>query len=514
METHENRVKRLRLIWQNFILICIFFAAISCSTTKPTKIGSLSDDPIEKFHQDIDRILQDSTLYQTRVGISIVSLKTGETLYTRNSQKLFHPASNMKLLTTATALKKLGPDYTFPTIVYVDSNGIKNGIVEGNLYLKGYGNPDLSWEDLEKIVKTLKENDLSQINGDLIFDDFYFDSLYLGSGWMWDDASAWEFAPIHALSVNDNCVITRVSPGEKLGDSLLIQMEPPNSYMDIENQGITVDSLDTLNLQKFTVERDWVHASNIIHVTGGLELGTVPDESVIDVIDGAHYTASLFYDLLKTIGISFKGKIYRDRVPENANILFKHQSQPLSLAVFNTNKNSDNLSAEMILKSLGAEIKDPPGTASKGISIIYEYLHNLGVDSTTYRIADGSGVSRYNLVTPDLMILLLRDMDQDFKVQPEFAASLTTAGTDGTLENRLKESNAFMKLRAKTGTLRGVSTLSGYTTADDGEKIVFSMMMEHFVTPTSQIRKIQDRICDLISSFSRKSNQLVKMTYH
>ncbi|MCK5453190.1 MAG: D-alanyl-D-alanine carboxypeptidase/D-alanyl-D-alanine-endopeptidase, partial [Calditrichia bacterium] len=307
------------------------------------KPHSTAKDPIEQLHLDIDRILQDSVLYQTRTGIFIVSLESGETLFARNHQQLFHPASNMKLLTTATALKKLGPDYTFPTIVYVDSNSVENGIVRGNIYLKGYGDPDLSWNDLEDIVKALKKSDISQINGDLIFDDFYFDSLYLGSGWMWDDASAWEFAPIHALSVNDNCVITTVSPGKKIGDTLLVHMEPPNSYMVIENQGITVGSLDTLRLQKFKVERDWVHRSNIIQVEGGMELGTVADEHVIDVIDGARYTASLLLDLLKTNSISLKGKIYRDRVPENAKILFKHESQPLSLVVRNTNKVSDNL---------------------------------------------------------------------------------------------------------------------------------------------------------------------------
>ena len=506
------RFRHLKRIWHFLLLMSLLFTALSCSSSQSMKHKGTVNNPIEQLHRDIDSVLQDSVLHQTRTGIIIVSLETGEILFARNHQQLFHPASNMKLLTTATALKKIGPDYTFPTIVYVDSNSVENGIVRGNIYLKGYGDPDLSWNDLEDIVKALKKSDISQINGDLIFDDFYFDSLYLGSGWMWDDASAWEFAPIYALSVNDNCVITTVRPGKKLGDSLLVHMEPPNSYMAIENQGITVDFRDTLNLEKFRVERRWVQPSNTIHIEGGMELGTTPDEYVIDVIDGARYKASLFFDLLKINNIRLKGKVYRDRVPQNAKILFKHESQPLSLVVHNTNKVSDNLSAEMILKTLGAEMKGTPGTASKGISIIYEYLQNLGVDSASYRLADGSGVSRYNLITPDLLIHLLQDMDKDFKVQAEFAASLDIAGADGNLENRMKNSNAYMKLRAKTGTLWGVSTLSGYTTTLDDEKLAFSMMMEHFVTRTSRIRKIQDRIGDLISGFSRKSGQLVKKT--
>jgi len=488
------------------------FTALSCSSSQSMKHDARVKNPIEQLHQNINHIFQDSILHQTRTGLLVVSLENEETLYARNHQHLFHPASNMKLLTTATALKKLGPDYTFPTIVYSDDNAIENGIVRGNIYLKGYGNPDLCWNDLENIVRTMKERNISQINGDLIFDDFYFDSLYLGSGWMWDDVSAWEFAPIYALSVNDNCVIVTVSPGKNIGDTLLVHMEPPNSYMKIDNSGVTVDSLDTLSIEKFEVKREWIQPSNTIHIDGGMELNAGPKEFVIDVIDGAHYTASLFLDLLNLHGISLTGKIYRDRIPDEAKILLKNESHPLSLVVFNTNKESDNLSAELILKTLGAEMKNPPGTAKKGISIIYEYFQNLGVDSTSYRLADGSGVSRYNLVTPELIIHLLRDMDQDFKVQAEFTASLTTAGTDGTLENRMKESNACMKLRAKTGTLWGVSTLSGYTTTADGEKIAFSMMMEHFVTTASQIRKIQDSLSDLISRFSRKPGQVVSTT--
>ncbi|MFQ5584873.1 MAG: D-alanyl-D-alanine carboxypeptidase/D-alanyl-D-alanine-endopeptidase [Calditrichia bacterium] len=169
----------------------------------------------------------------------------------------------------------------------------------------------------------------------------------------------------------------------------------------------------------------------------------------------------------------------------------------------NTNKESDNLSAELILKTAGAELNNAPGTAKKGISAIYEFLDEIGIDSTSYKLADGSGVSRYNLVTPDLIIELLKAMHRDFRVQAEFKTSLSIAGVDGTLKRRMKNTAAEDKLRAKTGSLEGVSSLAGYTATADGETLAFSMIMEHFVVSNASIRKIQDRIGVLISAFSR-----------
>ena len=359
-------------------------------------------------------------------------------------------------------------------------------------------------QNLEKLLLDLRKKNIQKIRGDLIFDDFYFDSLYWGAGWMWDDASAWEFAPIHALSVNDNCVRVTVEPGATVGDSLLVSMTPETGYLTLENKGITVDSTDTLNIDRYRVERDWINHRNVILIQGGLPVAGESEEYDIDVLDGARYTATVFAELLVDNGIDFNGKIHRQRVPQNAKMIARFPSEPLSLVVHNINKISDNLSAEMLLKTIGAETKGVPGSAEKGISVIYSYLQSVGVDSLSYYLADGSGVSRYNVITPDLMIELLKDMDRDYAVQAEFAASLPIAGADGTLENRMKNGPAAMNLRAKTGTLRGVSTLSGYTTTADGEKLAFSIMIEHFVTRASNIRKIQDRIGELMSGFTRK----------
>lgn len=495
-----------RIFWP--IGCCLFGLVVliflnSCASSKTLKpVAHI--DPVSEFQKKIDGILQDSILYPTRTGIKIISLDNGETLYDSNSRLLFHPASNMKLLTTAAALKKMGVNFKFKTELLTDSSRSLPAEISGNLYLKGYGNPDLTTDDLRKIVKSLKDRGVCRISGDLVCDDSYFDELFLGAGWMWDDVNCWECAAISPLSVNDNCLEVIVKPASKIGEKPIVSVNPPTGYVLLENQSTTVDSLDTLELDQFKVERAWIYPDNIIRVQGGVGIIDPPDTFFIEVIDPTLYTGTLFAELLAEAGIEFSGKVKPGTAPTDAEILFTDWSEPLSLVVYNTNKVSDNLSAELILKTMGAEKKGPPGTAPKGIVVINQYLSEIGLDTSAYHLADGSGVSRYNLITPYLLIELLKDMHQDIKVQAEFKASLPIAGVDGTLKKRMQDSTATEKLRAKTGSLSDVSSLSGYTTTADGENIAFSIIMEHFIVPASKIRKIQNQIGEVVSNFSRQ----------
>ncbi len=475
----------------------------NCAAQKPLVKPVETAAKVTNLRAAIDQILQDSLLAQTRVGVKVVSLKTGETLYSRNSQLLFHPASNMKLLTTSTALKRLGADFKFPTRVFADSATVSDSVIAGPIYLKGYGDPDLVSDDLRRMVDQLKLKGIRRISGDLICDNSYMDDLFWGNGWMWDDASDWYWAQISPLTVNDNCVEITVKPGAHPGDSLRYQLTPNTAFMKIVNHGATVDSSDSLSRNAFKVKRRWKHPANVIDIEGGRFPTDAERNYTIDVIDAPRYVGTLFSEILRAKGIAVDGAVITGETPKNAQILVEHLSPPLSLVIFNTNKVSDNLSAELLLKTLGAEMRGTPGTAKKGISEIYKFLQEIGVDSSSYELADGSGVSRYNVITPDLIIELLKAMNADFRLQAEFKAALPVAGVDGSLDSRMKNTAAENKLRAKTGTLRGVSALSGYTTTADGEPLVFSMIMEHFVVSASKIRQIQDKIGASISSFTR-----------
>jgi len=489
-----------------FLITIISLAMFSCASKKTLVKPAVTATKVTDLPTAIDQILQDSSLTQTRTGIKIVSLKTGETLYSRNSQLLFHPASNMKLLTTSTALKRLGADFKFPTRVFVDSGSVSDSTITGPIYLKGYGDPDLVSDDLRRMVDQLKLKGIRRISGDLICDNSYMDDLFWGNGWMWDDASDWYWAQISPLTVNDNCVEITVKPGAHPGDSLRYQLTPNTAFMKIVNHGVTVDSSDSLIRHAFKVKRRWKHPANIIDIEGGRFPTDAERDYIIDVIDAPRYVGTLLGEMLRAEGIVFDGVVRTGETPKNVGLLVEHLSPPLSLVIFNTNKISDNLSAELLLKTVGAEMRGIPGTAKKGISEIYKFLQEIGVDSSTYELADGSGVSRYNVITPDLIIELLKAMNADFRLQAEFKASLPVAGVDGSLDSRMKNTPAENKLRAKTGTLRGVSALSGYTTTADGEPVAFSMIMEHFVVGASKIRRIQDKIGAAISLFTRREN--------
>ncbi len=483
------------------ILLSVVFLCLACAGTAKKQPLTADVTSLEALQNQIDAVLQDSALAQTRVGLKIVSLESGDAWYERNSHLLFHPASNMKLLTTAAALARLGPDFRFKTTLHADTAAVRDSLIAGNLYIKGRANPDLSLDDLAWLAKRLQEKGITRINGDLVCDDSYLDDLHWGKGWMWDDASAWYWAPINALTVNDNCVTVKVTAGEQAGDSLRVRLDPPTDYVAIQNAGLTVDSLDSARIRAFKVKRKWKFPENVVAVKGGLPVGADEHTFVIDVVNAALFTGDLFAGALQQAGIRLDGQVVQDTLPDTSAVLVTHFSEPLTDVVINTNKISDNLSAELLLKTLAAEIRQPPGTADGGLSIIKQVLQEAGADTTKMYLADGSGVSRYNVLAPEHLIRLLVAMHRNFRVQAEYKASLPIAAVDGSLRHRMKGTEAEGKLRAKTGSLRGVSTLSGYTTTSAGELLAFSVMMEHFVVKTSEIRGIQDRIGALISGF-------------
>lgn len=477
---------------------------VACAGSRPAKEAETPPAALSELQAQLNAILSDPGLLQTRSGIKVVSLDTGEVLYAKNSELLFHPASNMKLLTTATALSELGPTFNFKTAVLAEPGTVNDSSLTGPLYLKGYGDPDLTSNDLRDMAQDMSDLGIRKITGDIICDDTYLDDLRFGAGWMWDDASSKYFPPIGALTVNRNCVRVKVRPGSQPGDSLTVILQPATHFVKIENRGVTVSAVDSSKIDSFKVERNWQELENTVVVQGGLPVASGLREFELEIVEPSLYFGTLFADALLEKGVDFSGEVRRGVAPDAALTLFEHQSAPLAEILRRTAKvGYNNLYAELILKTVGAEIVGTPGTAQKGLSVVNRFLHHTGIDTTTFELADGSGVSRYNLLSPDHIIQLLRRMYADFSVRPEFIAALPIAGVDGTLENRMRGTAAEGKLRAKTGTLRGVSALSGYTMTADGEPLVFSIMMEHFVTPLSRIREIQDHIGVVLSAFSR-----------
>lgn len=450
------------------------------------------------MRQQIDAVLADSVLSQTRTSIKIVSLDSKEVIYERESRMLMRPASNLKLLTSATAIVELGKDFVFKTVVARDSP-IVQGKLRGNLYLKGYGNPDLVTSDLDSIAASLKAMGLSEVLGDVVADVSYFDDLYWGNGWMWDDEPESDEMFISPVSLNDNCVRVTATPGTFDGDSVTVTVTPITTYLTMRNTARTVkDSVS----QSLRISRLFKERLNTIRVEGQMRAGDSPIERQLSIWRPELYAAQVFKETLMRNGIMVRGRISSDTASGKRDILHTH-ARPLDSVIVHLNKVSDNLSAENTLKVLSAEKWGPPGRASSGLTIVKRFLSSLGIDTTRYVAVDGSGVSHYNLLTAEMLVQLLEGITRRDDIFPIFYRSLPIAGVDGTLKNRMKGTRAEGNLRAKTGSLSGVSSLSGYVRSRDGETFVFSILMQSFIGSAQPVRNVQDSIGVLLANFSR-----------
>jgi PBP4 family serine-type D-alanyl-D-alanine carboxypeptidase len=406
----------------------------------------------------------------------------------------------MKLLTTATALHELGRSYLFKTCVLVDSL-TADGTVRGNLYLKGYGDPDLRISDLDSAALYLRSVGISQATGDVVGDNNYFDDLEWGNGWMWDDEPDPDVMFISALSVNKNCVSVTVSPTPAPSDSVLVSCSPPTPFVTIQKTAKTVRDSAKIPLR---ISRLFMERLNTVTVSGEVQAGGEIRQQRVSVWKPDLYAAQILKESLQRNGIFVFGQPRVGLTPAKARRVWE-KDRSLESVILAMNKASDNLSAENILKTIGAHETGLPGSASNGIAAVNRFLATCGIDTAGHWIADGSGVSHYNLVTVDEIVRLLAAVAKSQEIFPALYASLPVADVDGSLHNRMVGTAAAGNLRGKTGTLSGVSSLSGYVTTREGELLAFGMSMQNFVIPTRYFQSAQDRIGTLLAQFTRKS---------
>ncbi len=468
--------------------------AVSDSLTRPT-------EPLAALQFDIDRILSDSIFVPSRAAVKVVSLDRGNVLYERDSKVLMRPASNMKLLTSSAALLLLGTEHFFRTSLLADSVS-SDGTVQGNLYLKGTGDPDFTSHDLDSLVRQVKQTGIRTVLGNIVADASAFDDQYWGEGWMWDDEPYSFEAGISALSINKNCVEVQIIPGALPGDPVQITVNPPTAYVSLLNASKTV--ADTA-LEPLQVTRMFKDRLNIIVVKG--EIVAKPDtvKELVTVWRPELYAATLLKESLLRDSIAVAGQPTIGVSTPSSVELAVHR-WPIDTMIVNLNKSSDNLSAENTLKTISVLRGGTPGSAHHGLYQVNEVMAGFGIDTTLYDIVDGSGVSHYNLITADAIVNLLRGMAQRTMEFPLFYESLPIAGVDGTLEKRMRSTPAEGNLRAKTGSIGGVSSLSGYVTTRDGERLAFSMLMQNFILPSRLYRNAQDAIGALLAGFSRHSS--------
>ncbi len=437
--------------------------------------------------QIIEKALADPALVHGLQGVVVRSLKDDRTIYRKNEDLVFVPASNFKLLVSATALDRLGPDYRFKTEMYTTGERTPDGTLKGDLVIVGRGNPIFKPEELQAMIGKLEG--IKRVQGNIVADDTWFDEVRLGWGWNWDDEPYYYSAQLSALCLNKNVVDVYVRAGVKAGARPTVRISPATGYMTIQNDATTGKAGSAKSI---SVDR--IRGRNIIRVTGSIPMGAKSEspEEAITVEDPALFAATVLKEMLQHSGIAVSGKAVRARKPEGAQLLAVHQSVPLREMLAMLNKPSDNLIAETLLKTLGAEIKGR-GSSSRGADVELEFLKEAGLDMTAISIIDGSGLARMNYISPDNLVALLTHMYRH-KNAELYINSLPVAGVDGTLRSRMKGTAAAGNCKAKTGYISRVRSLSGYVTTKASEPLVFSLLMNHHLCSSAEVNALQDKI--------------------
>ncbi|MGR6914998.1 D-alanyl-D-alanine carboxypeptidase/D-alanyl-D-alanine endopeptidase [[Actinomadura] parvosata] len=443
--------------------------------------------------QDINQILSDSRLTIARAGVVVKSAKTGEELYATDAGKLLTPASNTKLFTSAAAAETLGLDYRFPTTVL--GTGRKAGsVLAGDLVLRGTGDPTMLAEDYDALAAKVAAAGVKVVTGKLVADDTWFDSQRLGNDWSWDDETAYYAAPISALTASPDrdydagSVIVSVAAD---GDKVKVSTTPETDYLKIVNKATVGAETDVL------IERQ--HGTRTVVITGTV---AEPYQEWVAVDDPTAYVSSLFRKSLAKHGVKVLGPTTAGAAPSGAKELARHESMTLGELLVPFMKLSNNIHAEILTKAMGRKVADQ-GTWSAGLKVSTDFAKANGVQVINMR--DGSGLSRRDGFSPGSIVQLLTAV----RAKPWFSTwyeSLPIAGnpdrfTGGTLRSRMRGTPAENNVHAKTGSLTGVTSLSGYVTSADGEPLIFSIMLNQYLSGSP--KDIEDKIAVRLAQFSR-----------
>jgi serine-type D-Ala-D-Ala carboxypeptidase/endopeptidase (penicillin-binding protein 4) len=473
--------------------------------------------------REIDHLIDNGELASARWGVSVVSLKDKRVFYQRNADKLFTPASNMKLFPTAVALELLGADYRWQTSVYAITSPDAGGTVNGDLVLYGRGAPDLtvarnheeSANSLDQLAKALYDKGVRHVRGNVIGDDSYFRGNPLGDGWQWNDVQWYYGAEASALSINNNETSISILPPENRETSPVIRVADPTGYVTVDNRMATSAPGERITLG---IKRGL--SDNSVHIWGTFPSGSKGFGARLAVHRPALWAAKFFVETLKARGIAVDGNaLTRDAHepiaarfdPQQARELASVFSKPLREIIKATNKGSINLYAELILRTLGREraallpALEPSarelGDDEIGLAIIKLWLNRSQVATPGLALHDGSGLSRLNLISPQAFVQLLMAMARSPNNQV-FRDSLPLSGRDGTLGYRLKD--YAERVSAKTGYLTYDTALSGFVTTAEDEVLAFSIICNDDTGRASSGRQI-DKIVTLLAAYPART---------
>jgi len=418
------------------------------------------------FSQDFQELIPKDAKSNGKLGVLVKSLTTDVKILEHNSNKLFVPASNQKVITSATALSLLGTEYRFKTEFY-SGGGIIDGVLYGGLYVKGYGDPTITTQHLNSIAYELRKLGVKEIRAGITVDDSYFDRVRYGKGWKEEWKGDFYSPPIGALTLNHNTFEIKVYP-TKSGRIPAVELDLKGTNINIINKAVTSSKRGGLSAR-------WLEEGKTIMLQGRISPGSSFYSLKVPISSPDIYTGSALRRILADTGIKVNGFVVRGEVPQWAKLFYTHLSDPLNSIITEYNKNSVNIIGENIIKTLGAEFISVPGSWEKGAQVISAFLHKIGIRDE-FEIVDGSGLSPLNLITPHAITEVLRYAYKSKLISFQFLSSLPIAGVDGTLKERFKSSEVEGRVMAKTGYLNNVRALSGYVFTKTGDVLVFSIL--------------------------------------
>ena len=450
------------------------------------------------MQQDITALLDAPELKRVSWGIDIRTLGRDQVLYARAPQKLLLPASNVKVITLAAAAERLGWDFTFATELSL-SGPVDGGVLYGDLVVAGSGDPSLDdWDGkatelFRAWARELKVRGISVVAGRVIGDDNRLPDVLLGAGWAWDDLDRSFATGVGALQFNQNTARLVVAPGAAVNEPALARIEPYGSGLTLRIAMQTSVAQGPLAL-----ETQRGAGSPVLEARGTIPLGAQGIRRNVSVVNPTLYFVNALREALVASGIEVRGAaadiddLIDPSIVQHRTPVLTYQSPPLSELAVTMMKLSQNLFAETLLQAVG------------GSTAVRKQLSDWGIEDGAVVVADGSGLSRYNMATAASFVTILGRVYLDERLRGPFVASLPIAGRDGTLANRMKGTAAEDNAHAKTGAFSNARGLAGYVRTAEGEPIVFSILANNFGTTADVVERTADAVVVKLAEFSRR----------
>ena len=493
------------------------FLLLACRSALPLRaarvtvpIASPSTSTLQALQRRVNSALAEPSLAGGTWGLEVRSLRSGETLVDVGSHRLLMPASTLKAITLAVAADRLGWDFTFGTRLQAKGT-IANGELSGDLIVVGTGDPSFDdWDGAASQVfqswaEELKEHGVTSVTGRIIGDDHAFAENGYGRGWMWDDMADGYSAPASGLHFNQGVAQMLVAPGSSVGAPATLSIEPAYAPLSLVGHVRTERASAPTAVSVEPVAR-----SAAVMVKGSIAVDSQRETRSVAIANPTQYFVNAVRAGLLANGIDVRGSavdvddISDAPAPDVASIeVATHRSAPLPALGETMMRLSQNLYAESLLLTVGSH-RGGSGTAEAGIATISDVLASWGVAPTEVLMADGSGLSRYDLVTADAVVSILAHVFAEDRLRDSFIATLPVAGRPGMLSSRMRGTAAEANVRAKTGSFTNARAIAGFVQSADGEPLVFSIMANNYGVPPAAVDRVADAILVALAEFHRQ----------